>query len=282
MEKEQYFTFIVLHYNCFEETKACVDSILALEQREQTQIVVMDNASVNDSLAGLKQTYGDNPQVHILHNESNEGFSAGNNKAYAYAKQHWDCEFVVFANNDLLFEDKEFIRKVREEYEASGFGVLSPDIFHTTLKIHQSPIDERLVLPVSGVRKTIVLNTVALWIYPLFYALFGKNMKETVAAAVDLSYRTDVVPMGACLIISERLMERKDVIFDPETHFYYEEYILSWWCAKHGVDIVFQPRIQVLHNHGRATKSIGDPKRVLKFRMQNILQAAKVYYKLIR
>ena len=188
----------------------------------------------------------------------------------------------MFANNDLLFEDKAFIRKVREEYEASGFGVLSPDIFHTTLKIHQSPIDERLVLPVSGVRKTILLNTVALWIYPLFYALFGKSMKETVAAAVDLSYRTDVVPMGACLIISGRLMERKDVIFDPETHFYYEEYILSWWCAKHGVDIVFQPRIQVLHNHGRATKSIGDPKRVLKFRMQNILQAAKVYYKLIR
>ena len=148
MEKEQYFTFIVLHYNCFEETKACVDSILALEQSEQTQIVVMDNASVNDSLTRLQQTYGDNPQVHILHNESNEGFSAGNNKAYAYAKQHWDCVFVVFANNDLLFEDKEFIRKVREEYEASGFGVLSPDIFHTTLKIHQSPIDERLVLPV--------------------------------------------------------------------------------------------------------------------------------------
>ena len=69
MEKEQYFTFIVLHYNCFEETKACVDSILALEQSEQTQIVVMDNASVNDSLAGLKQTYGDNPQVHILQTE---------------------------------------------------------------------------------------------------------------------------------------------------------------------------------------------------------------------
>ena len=56
MEKEQYFTFIVLHYNCFEETKACVDSILALEQSEQTQIVVMDNASVNDSLTRLQQT----------------------------------------------------------------------------------------------------------------------------------------------------------------------------------------------------------------------------------
>lgn len=111
---------------------------------------------------------------------------------------------------------------------------------------------------------------------------FRKEYEGDGGAAVDLSYRTDVVPMGACLIISERLMERKDVIFDPETHFYYEEYILSWWCAKHGVDIVFQPRIQVLHNHGRATKSIGDPKRVLKFRMQNILQAAKVYYKLIR
>ena len=46
------------------------------------------------------------------------------------------------------------------------------------------------------------------------------------------------------------------------------------------MDIVFQPDIQVLHNHGKATKSLGDHRRVMKFRMKNILQAAKVYYRL--
>ena len=66
--------------------------------------------------------------------------------------KHWDSSFVVFANNDLLFRDREFIRKVRGEYEKSHFGILSPDVFHTTLKIHQSPIDENMVLPKNRVR----------------------------------------------------------------------------------------------------------------------------------
>lgn len=282
MSNQEYFTFVVLHYNCFEETKACVDSIMNLAQKEQIRVVVVDNASVNDSCQRLRQTYQENEQVHILHNDTNAGFSAGNNKGYVYAADHWNSEFVVFANNDLLFEDREFIAKVRKEYENSRFGILSPDIFHTTLKIHQSPMDERMVLPIWGVRKTILFNQLALWMYPLFYALYGKNMKETRASVSELVYRKNIVPMGACLICSKTLMERKKVIFSPETHFYYEEYILSYWCLKNGVDIVFQPEIQVLHNHGMATKSLGDPKKVVKFRMKNILQAARVYYKLIK
>ena len=114
MEKEQYFTFIVLHYNCFEETKACVDSILALEQSEQTQIVVMDNASVNDSLTRLQQTYGDNPQVHILHNESNEGFSAGNNKAYAGRAKDDRAEYGCAVDLSVV------LCAFRKEYEGDG------------------------------------------------------------------------------------------------------------------------------------------------------------------
>lgn len=282
MSKQEYVTFVVLHYNCFEETKACVDSIMALDRKEQIRVVIVDNASVNDSLQKLQQTYRGHEQIFLLHNDENVGFSAGNNRGYEYAKAHWNIEFVIFANNDLLFEDKEFIEKVRKEYENSRFGILSPDIFHTTLKIHQSPMDEKMVLPVSGVRKTILFNRLALWMYPVFYALYGKNMNETRASVSDLSYRKNIVPMGACLICSKTLMEQKKVIFAPETHFYYEEYILSYWCLKNGVDIVFQPEIQVLHNHGMATKSLGDPRKVVRFRMKNILQAARVYYKLIK
>lgn len=282
MERKEYFTFIVLHYNCFEETQACVDSILALEHSDCVKIVVMDNASANDSLARLQEMYQSNEQVYILHNEKNLGFSAGNNIAYDYAVKHWDSSFVVFANNDLLFRDREFIRKVRGEYEKSHFGILSPDVFHTTLKIHQSPIDENMVLPKNRVRRTILFNTLALWFYPLYYALLGKNSKDVALSVTDLSYRKNIAPMGACLIFSRELMDRKPVIFSPETYFYYEEYILSFWCRKNNVDIVFQPDIQVLHNHGKATKSLGDHRRVMKFRMKNILQAAKVYYRLLK
>lgn len=277
----KYVTFIVLHYNCAAETLACVESIRQLERQELVRVVVLDNASVNDSYQELQNAYDKDSQVFLLHSDSNLGFSGGNNRAWDYARQHWDSSFVVLANNDLLFPDRKFIGKVFEEYEKSGFGVLSPDIFHTKRKIHQSPIEDQMVLPVNQVRRTILFNTLALACYPVFYALYGRRMKETEQRSRNLNYRKDIVPMGACLIFSEKVFRVKDNLLAPETFFYYEEYILSYWCCKHQVDIVFQPDIQVLHNHGSSTKSVGNPKEVLRFRMKNILSAAKVYYRLI-
>lgn len=279
---KEYITFIILHYNSYQETRKCVDSILDQKEKDNIKIVLIDNASTNDSLRELQESYEDNSQIHILHNEENFGFSKGNNIAYEYAKQHWNSEFVIVANNDILFQEKDFVGKIRREYEKSGYGVLSPDIYHATLGIHQSPISEQMILPVSSVRKTIFLNSIALSIFPVFYFLFHKIMQESVYENEDLSYRKNIVPMGACLIFSRKLLDKKDKIFSPETFFYYEEYILSFWCTKNNIEIIFQPEIQVLHNHGVSTESIGTSRNVMKFRMKNILMAAKVYYKMLK
>jgi GT2 family glycosyltransferase len=278
---KEYVTFIILHYNCYRETRECIDSILDLKEKENIKIVVMDNASTNDSLQKLQKQYGENSQIYLLHNEENLGFSRGNNMAYEYAKQHWNSEFVIVANNDILFPEKDFVGKIRKEYENSKFGVLSPDIYHVRLGIHQSPISEQMILPVGSVRKTIFLNSVAVSLFPLFYRFFRKTVQDSVYESTDLSYRKDIVPMGACLIFSRMLLEKKEKLFSPETFFYYEEYILSCWCKKNNVDIVFQPEIQVLHNHGVSTESIGTSREVMRFRMKNILDAAKVYYKML-
>ena len=267
--------FVLIH---FVKAKNHVDTFL--ERIEQSQSGKTTIGKLTDF--SWEKGYCFLPYMSKEDMEKNLGFSAGNNIAYDYAVKHWDSSFVVFANNDLLFRDREFIRKVRGEYEKSHFGILSPDVFHTTLKIHQSPIDENMLLPKNRVRRTILFNTLALWFYPLYYALLGKNSKDVALSVTDLSYRKNIAPMGACLIFSRELMDRKPVIFSPETYFYYEEYILSFWCRKNNVDIVFQPDIQVLHNHGKATKSLGDHRRVMKFRMKNILQAAKVYYRLLK
>ena len=45
--------FIILHYNSYEATKVCVDSILGLDKQECVKVIVIDNSSANDSYKKL-------------------------------------------------------------------------------------------------------------------------------------------------------------------------------------------------------------------------------------
>lgn len=78
--------FIILHYNSYEATKVCVDSILGLDKQECVKVIVIDNSSANDSYKKLCETYS-GTKVELLQTEYNCGFSAANNIAYEYCKK---------------------------------------------------------------------------------------------------------------------------------------------------------------------------------------------------
>lgn len=277
--------FIILHYNCFEETKSCVDSIMALEQQERIRIVVVDNASENDSYRSLQAEYEDNAFVSLLHNPENLGFSRANNIGYEYAQKHFDLDFVIFANNDVIFVQKDFLNRIDKEFQRSKFAVCGPDILKPGLGgIHQNPMGKEIVRSKSQVRKTIFLNRMALLFFPIIHSFLNKSEEEAFPLAEEepQEYAVNVLLCGACMIFSAAFLREKKVPFFPETFFYYEEYILSYYCLKHGKSLVYAPELKVYHNHGAATKSLGSNKEREKFRMKNIMLSAKCYLQLLR
>lgn len=275
--------FIILHYNCYEDTKRCIDSVLLLNQQEKISILVVDNASENDSFQKLRKTYK-GTEIYFLAMKKNVGFSRANNQAFSYLRNRCDIDIVVFANNDTCFLQKNFVEKVVDEYNISKFSVLGVDIYDPKRKIHQSPVLTKMFRSKASVRKTIFFNKLALLFFDLYFSLFIKNQPEIVAqtSEKELYYRLNVIPMGACLIFSHDYFDEKEKIFEPETFFYYEEYILAWWCFKHNKKIVFNPEIQVIHNQGMATKSIGTQKQRARFQVNQILKSASVYLDVIR
>ena len=50
---------IVLNYNNYQDTFACIDSITIVEKNIDYQIFVIDNNSKNCSATAIKQRYGD-------------------------------------------------------------------------------------------------------------------------------------------------------------------------------------------------------------------------------
>ena len=129
------------------------------------------------------------------------------------------------------------------------------------------------------VKKTIIFNRLALTFFDLYYMFFGKSRNDKPEIKDAGVYQENVIPLGACLVISKKLLKKKSVVFSPETFFYYEEYILADWCLKNNEKMVYQPAIKVKHYHGMATKTVGNAKQSELFRMKNIYNSSKIYYK---
>ena len=77
MEKK--ISVILVNYNGKKYNDTCIGSILRSTVSEQVQVVVVDNASTDGSLAALQDTWGSNGQVHLIALEENFGFSRANN-----------------------------------------------------------------------------------------------------------------------------------------------------------------------------------------------------------
>ncbi len=87
---------VIVNYGTFELTKNTVNSILEYSYPFSIEIVVVDNASVDDSLSKLKEYFKD--KVKFIESKSNNGFAAGNNQALRVV----DSKYVLLLNSDTV------------------------------------------------------------------------------------------------------------------------------------------------------------------------------------
>lgn len=274
-------SFIILHYMTIEDTTTCVESIKEMNLQNRIRIVIVDNASPNNSGKELQEKYKGDYQIHILLNGQNMGFSRGNNLGCHYAQKVWKPSFFVVTNNDVIFTQKDFCERLLKEYKRKPFDVLGVDIFCPNKGIHQSPI-ARSIPDIKAVNKTIFMNKVMLYFFMILYPLIKYYYKKIDVSGCNAylynTYQEDVCIMGACIIFSHNYMYKREKPFYPETNFYYEEFLLSLWCKKNGATIVYQPDMKVIHNEGSATKQISDDYgKKIKFRIRNIIDSAEIF-----
>ena len=65
------FVYLILHYISIDETKKCVESIISKSKKKNYDIVIVDNASPNNSGLQLKEVYKNNKNIHIILNKKN-------------------------------------------------------------------------------------------------------------------------------------------------------------------------------------------------------------------
>lgn len=116
---------VVLNYKNYEETIQCVESILTQKEIEK-QIVIVDNASGNDSCAVLKTKFESEKEVTIIANEKNWGYAKGNNIGIDYLRKR-GIDFIIVCNSDVTFTTDRILYTMRAE-NRDAIGVMIPII----------------------------------------------------------------------------------------------------------------------------------------------------------
>lgn len=91
---------IVLNYNKYEMTQSCVDNLLKINS--PCRIVIVDNASPNESFSVLSEIYSNVENVDVIKNGSNAGYAAGNNVGIRFIQENYSSvEYICIMNPDV-------------------------------------------------------------------------------------------------------------------------------------------------------------------------------------
>lgn len=253
--------FVILHYLATDMTKKCVEEISALPGEKH--IVIVDNASPNESGKVLEEAYVSNDEITVILNHENSGFARGNNLGVKWVLENINADFVVVLNNDVGIVQKDFIEKIGKIYKEHPFDVLGPDILSVFSGIHQNPKSlhgcnlEAVRKKRAGVKRT--KNPILLLLSsgeknsPAIWKQFQRRKRAK--QHIDTSIKAEgVVLHGSCVIFSARYLEKHPEPFYPKTYMYYEMEILDWICRKEKSVVLYDPSISVKHYQYMASK----------------------------
>lgn len=106
--------FLILNYKTYQETVKLTDELLA-NGIGDNYILIVDNASPNDSYNQLQLRYEHQKGVEVILSPENGGYAKGNNFGLRYVAKY-NPEYVCIINNDVHFT-METISRLCEWYE---------------------------------------------------------------------------------------------------------------------------------------------------------------------
>jgi GT2 family glycosyltransferase len=110
-------SIIILNWNGKKDTLECLESVQQIDYPNY-QIVVVDNGSIDGSVSAIRESFS---HIHIIENQANLGFAAGNNVGIEYAVSE-GADYIFLLNNDTTVDSqllREFI-KASEKYPDAG------------------------------------------------------------------------------------------------------------------------------------------------------------------
>jgi glycosyltransferase involved in cell wall biosynthesis len=119
-------SIIILTFNKLNFTRQCLESINARTHGVEFEVIVVDNASSDETPQFLQEFAITQPNVKLFLNETNLGFAAGNNQGAAAASG----DTIVFLNNDTVVTEGwlDGLLRVLEDHTVGMVGPVTNEI----------------------------------------------------------------------------------------------------------------------------------------------------------
>ncbi len=230
-------SIVIVNYNVKYFLEQCLHSVQNGCNGIEVEIFVVDNDSVDGSVKMVKDKF---PDIHLIENKENKGFSSANNQAIRRSKG----EYVLLLNPDTIVED-DTLRKVvdfmDQHPDAGGLGVKMLD-------------GKGKFLPES--KRGLPYPSVA------FFKVFGLSSlfpKSKLFSTYHLGYldkdETHVVDVlaGAFMLVRKKVLDKIGLL-DEEFFMYGEDIDLSFRITKAGYKNYYYPGTRIIHYKGESTK----------------------------
>ncbi len=219
---------VILNYNVRYFLEQCIRSVQKATQYWDAEIIVIDNDSKDDSCQMVKTLF---PNIVLIENKENVGFSKANNQAVAVAKG----EYVCILNPDTAVSEDTF-RKTIEYYESiENIGVLGVYLMDGTGNF----------LPES--KRNLPTPKVSLM------KLTGFTQKYYANHIIESEKGSVEVLVGAFMLLKRSIYNQVGG-FDEDYFMYGEDIDFSYKITKAGYQNHYFGDTTVLHYKGESTK----------------------------
>jgi len=240
-------SIIIVNYNVKYFLEQCLHSVQRASGDLQTEVFVVDNNSVDGSCAMVQEKF---PDVNLIRNDQNLGFSAANNQAIKKSTGR----YVLLLNPDTVIEEDTLVKCV-------GYMDEHPDSGGLGVKMIDGKGD---FLPES--KRSLPTPRVA------FFKIFGLSRlfpRSRVFGRYHLGYldkdRMHQVEIlcGAFMMLRKSALDEVGLL-DEEFFMYGEDIDMSYRLLNAGYKNIYYPESTIIHYKGESTKK-GSLNYVLTF-----------------
>lgn len=244
--------FVILHYQNVDVTIESIRYLLELDGIEKNEIIIIDNASPNNSGAILKEKYSSLKNVHVIITPKNGGFAYGNNIGYKEAREKYGCQIIVVMNSDVDIKDQNFTHTLNEiGIREREIAIVAPDIVVKN-GYHQNPYMEKEIS--TSKQKSIILKKkigYILYSIPIIGTILfnRKSVQNFEANKIEKENQklVGIVPHGACVIYMPIWTRIEEFAFVEGTFLFVEEELLYDYCRNKKYKTCYIPELIVYH-----------------------------------
>jgi GT2 family glycosyltransferase len=240
---------IILNWNSTEDTLNCLKSL-----KGDYDIIVVDN--------GSKEPPKLPDNIHLILNDKNYGFSAGNNQGIRYAIEHFNPEYILLLNSDTITTPNFLEPLITLMHSDPNIAAVQPKI---------------LRLDGQG-RSLTIIDSAGQVAY-----IYGSVRDTGIGKPDGPRHQKRKEIFGACAAaVLYRVSALKEVgLFDEKLFCLFEDVDLSWRLRLKGYKIIFEPDSVVYHKRGVSGKIRRENKIIRRFYgFRNCLVVTIRYYPL--